>query len=246
MLKTTKENTMKAPIIDAVFDIWFESKIPSEALLGIIVENIESYKEIRSLPLLQLPKDIRLMDPNLKHQALYEILSTDKPYKIVLGHNSLGIALNGEYQGWNESFFPEIKNLYEKIFNKGLIEKITRCGLRYVDFFQDQNIYEIGKVSVLINKNDVTDPTQKILLRIEKEIDDNIAMAVVIDNKAIVKKAPENTEQNGSIIDIASFVKNEEFLNEENFFDTVDQLHTVNKNYFKEVANDELIKQLGI
>ena len=96
------------------------------------------------------------MDPNLKHQALYEILSTDKPYKIVLGHNSLGIALNGEYQGWDESFFPEIKKLYEKIFNKGLIEKITRCGLRYVDFFQDQNIYETGKlfqyVATLLSK----------------------------------------------------------------------------------------------
>jgi len=238
---------MKIPIIDAVFDIWFESKMPSEALLGIIVENIESYKEIRSLPLLQVPKDIRLMDPNLKHQALYEILSTDKPYKIILGHNSLGIALNGEYKGWDESFFPEIKGLYEKIFEKqGLIEKITRCGLRYVDFFQDENIYEIGKVSVTINTNNVADPTQKILLRIEKEVDDNIAMAVVIDNKSIIKKAPENTEQIGSIIDIASFVKNEEFLNEKNFFDTVDQLHTINKDYFKEVANDELIEQLGI
>jgi len=238
---------MKAPIIDAVFDIWFESKMPSEALLGIIVENIESYKDIRSLPLLQLPKDIRLMDPNLKHQALYEILPTDqKPYKIVLGHNSLGIALNGEYQGWDESFFPEIKELYGKIFEKGLIEKITRCGLRYVDFFQDENIYETGKVSVVINKSQITDPNEKILLRIEKEIDDNTAMAVVIDNKAIVKKSPENIERNGSIIDIASFIKNEEFLNKENFFGTVDELHTINKDYFKEVANDKLIEQLGI
>ena len=238
---------MKAPIIDAVFDIWFESKMPSEALLGIIVENIESYKDIRSLPLLQLPKDIRLMDPNLKHQALYEILPTDqKPYKIVLGHNSLGIALNGEYQGWDESFFPEIKELYGKIFEKGLIEKITRCGLRYVDFFQDENIYETGKVSVVINKSQVTDPNEKILLRIEKEIDDNTAMAVVIDNKAIVKKSPENIEKNGSIIDIASFIKNEELLNEENFFEIVNNLHTFNKDYFKEVANDKLIEQLGI
>ncbi len=238
---------MKVPIIDAVVDIWFESTIPSEALLGIIVENIESYKEIRSLPLLQLPKDIRLMDPNLKHQALYEILSTEeKPYKIVLGHNSLGIALNGEYQGWDESFFPEIKNLYKKIFEKNLIKKITRCGLRYVDFFQDENIYKTGKVSVTIGENDVANQTQKILLRMEKEIDANIAMAVVIDNKTIVKKSPENTEQNGSIIDIASFIKNKEFLNEENFFETVDKLHTINKNYFKEVANDKLIKQLGI
>jgi uncharacterized protein (TIGR04255 family) len=238
---------MKAPIIDAVFDIWFESKMPSEALLGIIVENIESYEEIRSLPLLQLPKDIRLMDPNLKHQALYEILPIDdKPYKIVLGHNSLGIALNGKYQGWDKSFFPEIQKLYGKIFEKGLIEKITRCGLRYVDFFQDENIYETGKVSVTINENNVADQTQKILLRIEKEIDDNIAMAVVIDNKAIVKKSPENIEHNGSIIDIASFVKNGEFLNKENFFETINKLHTVNKDHFKEVANDKLIEQLGI
>ena len=221
--------------------------MPSEALLGIIIGDIEPSEDIRSLPLLQLPKDIRLMDPNLKHQALYEILpKDDKPYKIVLGHNSLGIALNGKYQGWDESFFPEIQKLYGKIFEIGLIEKITRCGLRYVDFFQDENIYKTSKVSVTINANDAADSTQKILLRMEKEIDDNIAMAVVIDNKAIVKKSPENIEQNGSIIDIASFVKNEEYLNEENFFETIDKLHTINKDYFKEVANDELIEQLGI
>ena len=238
---------MKTPIIDAVFDMWFESKMPSEALLGIIVENIESYKDIRSLPLLQLPKDIRLMDPNLKHQALYEILPTDeKYYKIVLGHNSLGIALNGKYQGWDKSFFPEIKELYGKVFEKNLIEKITRCGLRYVDFFQDENIYETGKVSVMINNDKVTDSNEKILLRIERQFNKDISIAVVIDNKTIIKKTPDNLEKNGSIIDIVSFVKNEQFIKKDNFFEIVNQLHTTNKDYFKEVANDDLIKRLGI
>ena len=238
---------MKIPIIDAIFDIWFESKIPSETLLGIILEHIQPYEEIRRLPLLQLPEDIRLMDPNLKYQALYEILPIDeRPYKIILGHQSLGIALKGEYKGWNESFFPEIQTIYKKIFEKYKIEKIIRCGLRYVDFFQDENIYNTGNVYITINNKQITDPNEKIRLSIEKDIDENIAMAVVINNNAKVREKLENIELNGSIIDIVSFVKNNDFLNQNNFFDIVDKLHTLNKDYFKEVANDELIKQLGI
>jgi len=233
---------MQVPIIDVIFDIWFESNMPSEVLLGIIIEENLTYNKVKNLPLLQVPLDIRLMDSNLKHQPLYEILSEEKPYKIILGHNSLGLALNGEYQGWDESFFPEIKNIYKTIFEKKIINKITRCGLRYIDFFENENIYEIGKISIKINDN--TDTKDKLFLRVEKDVDSNIAMAVVINNKASVKNF--NGDKVGSIIDIASFIKNKDFLNKNNFFDITEQLHKINKNYFKEVANDKLIEQLGI
>lgn len=237
---------MNAPIIDVVFDIWFESDIPSEALLGIILENFKSYTNIQSLPLLQIPKDMRLMDPNLKHQALYEILSNEKPYKIVLGHQSLGIALNKEYAGWSKSFFPEIKELYQKIFEKKIISKVTRCGLRYIDFFQEENILNTGKIDIKINNSPINE--DKILLRIEKSLKNNINMAIVIDNLAIFKKI--DIEKKGSIVDIASFVDNEGYIQEqirsEKFYDIINELHTTNKNYFKEVSNEKLIKQLGI
>jgi len=130
-------------IVDCVFDIFFESRVGAESFLSTL-STVDGFEEIIKLPLHQIPDAVRKNDPNLRNQPLYEIRSkSNKNYRIMLGDNTIGIAVNN-YTRWTEDFFPQIKKIFSVILTNGKIHKINRLGLRYVDFLKAENIFETG------------------------------------------------------------------------------------------------------
>jgi len=239
-------STSTNPVIDAVFDFWFESELPSEALLGIILSKLEDYAQVNRLPLLQVPENIRITDPNLKAQPLYEIFSPGKPYKITLGDNLLGLAINGSYIGWNKSYLPEIEKVFSAIFETKRISKINRMGMRYVDFF-DFNIFNDCKVK--INIAEEAKSSEKMFLKLESLMFGHVETVLVISNDTSVIQ--DNVLKQGSIIDIVTSITDATILESvfkdiTDFFNQVDLMHTVNKDEFKKVISDELCKQLNL
>lgn len=230
-------------IVDCVFDIHFESDVATESFLNTI-SKVDNFEEIIKLPIHQIPDNIRKNDPNLKTEPLYEIRSrSNQEYKILVGDNIIGIAILQQYSSWTDSFFPKIKEVFETILDSGKINTISRLGLRYVDFLQDEDIFQTGKINIDINSSTVND--KKMFLRIEDSID-NISYNKVITNN--VRYA--DTSEIGSIIDIVTFIEklftiDETFLKKE-FFDIIDTLHQINKTKFKEVINDERIAKYGL
>lgn len=225
-------------IVDCVFDISFESNVGAENFLSILA-NVDDFEEILKLPIHQIPDAIRKNDPNLKMQPLYEVRSkTNTDYRVVLGDNSIGIAVNN-YTRWKEAFFPQIKQIFSAILDSNKIQKINRIGLRYVDFLKDENIFLTGKIKVDINEQTVVD--KKMFLRVEDTIG-NISYNKTISNNTKFQNNPDI----GSIIDIITFIDNKNLLidnsfDKESFFVEVDELHNVNKEKFKEVISDELV-----
>lgn len=225
-------------IVDCVFDISFESNVGAENFLGIL-SNVDNFEEILKLPIHQIPDAIRKNDPNLRLQPLYEIRSkTNTDYRIVLGDNVFGIAVNN-YTRWQDSFFPQIVKVFSAILDSGKIQKINRIGLRYIDFLKDENIFTTGKIKIDIDDQKVTD--KKMFVRVE-DVVDNISYNKTISNHTKFQKNPDI----GSIIDIITFVDNKNLLIEDGFdkdkfFEEVDQLHNINKDKFKEVISDELV-----
>lgn len=238
--------TAKNPIIEAVFDIWFESAMPSEVLLGVILDKIEEYKTINKLPLLQVPENIRKSDPNLKSQPLYEISAPEKNYKITLGDNLLGLAIKGDYLGWSESYYDEIKMVFKTIFDTNRISNINRMGMRYIDFFTD-NIFIDSKVDVRINNEPET--SEKLFLKKESLKEKYINTTLVIGNDMNIMK--DGKQMHGSIIDTVVAIEERTVLDNaysdfEQFMQIADQMHRVNKEEFKKVISDELSAQLGL
>jgi len=231
-------------IVDCVFDIHFESDVITESFLNTI-SKVDSFEEIIKLPLHQIPDNIRKNDPNLKSEPLYEIRSKiNQEYKILVGDNIIGIAVLNQYSSWTNSFFPKIKEVFEIILASGKINTISRLGLRYVDFLEDENIFRTGKINIDINSSAVND--KKMFLRIEDSIGDISYNKVITNNVRY-----EDTFEIGSIIDIVTFVENKLFLIDDtfskaDFFDTIDKLHQINKMKFKEVINDERIAEYGL
>ncbi len=231
------ENT----IVDCVFDILFESNSVAESFLSTIA-HVDEFECITKLPLYQVSEAIRKNDPNLKTQPLYEITSKrNTNYKITLGDNVIGIAINSNYTSWTNSLFPQIKKLFQEILNSGKINNITRMGLRYVDFLEDENIFKTGKIKVKIDNNESND--KKMFLRIEDFVE------TIQYNKVITNKTQYGTTgRTGSIIDIITFIDRDipAIENIESIFSKINDLHDINKEKFKEVISDEYIAKYGI
>lgn len=231
---------------ECVFDVNVELHGVVENLLGLFA-SVDGFEHINKLPLSQIPEDLRKNDPSLKYQAMYEIRSNEQTqYKILLGEHTIGITLNaqGTYTSWTDSFYPEIKKIFSKIFKSGRIKKIDRMGLRYIDFIENDNIFDDGKISVNINNNNACD--KKMFLRVE-DIDNGVAYVKSVSNNT----SYINFKDTGSIIDIVTAIENKNLVIQEDFnietlFSEIDSLHTTHTNKFKEVINDKYIKQYQI
>ena len=228
---------MQSPILKAIFDIWYETDIASELIPGKI-SDVCGYTKLKELPLSRVPKDIIINDNNLKYQPLYELYDENKPYIITVGHKAIGLKIENTYEGWEESFLPEIKEIYSKIIDQKILKKILRYGLRYINFFENENILQTSKISIKINDNEISD--SKVTFINEKVLDD-ITTRVIVDNQI------ELENKKGSILDIVSFNDTvQEEVSIETLIEVANKLHTSDKDYFKEVINDELSRELNL
>ena len=66
------------PIIEAIIEIRFESKLISDAIFGVIYNSVkETFPKTENLPILQIPENIRINDPNLKYNPYYSLLNNN-------------------------------------------------------------------------------------------------------------------------------------------------------------------------
>lgn len=230
---------MKNTIVECVFDITYESTNAPEGFLSLIA-SVDSFDNLKKLPLSQIPETIRKSDPNLRNQPIYEITSSEnKEYKVMLGDNTIGLAIVNEYSSWTSSMYPEIEKLFGKILTSGKIDKINRMGLRYTDFLENENIFDSGKVKINIDNNVVADKT--MFVSIEDKIENISYIKVITNKKQYQYKDGKLSENKGSIVDIVTSLENQEFnlSDMNNIFTLIDKLHKIHREKLKEVVSDK-------
>lgn len=122
------------PIIEANIEVRFDSEMPSEAVFGIVYNQFKNeYKDLEKLPILQIPEEIRSQDPVLKFQACYRLRSGNSI--ISIGPKVISIACVKEYVDWND-FSSKAIEILLKANESGIISKLLRVGLRYINFFE--------------------------------------------------------------------------------------------------------------
>lgn len=230
----------KCPLVDALIEIRFESSIIGSAIFGIIYNLIRNdYKgTVTSLPILQVPEQIRRNDPNLKFKPLYRIEA--EKYIIQIGDDVLCISSKIPYTGWGE-FSSRTIELIKKISGENIINRVLRIGHRYVNFFEGDIMDKLT-----ISKPTISGyQTNNILVRTEIRDCDDFIDTVQITNSATYK-SPFNTETLlGSLIDIDSFKEygNNYFL--ENLENEINKVHTCEKNMFFSLLTDEFLDSLN-
>lgn len=228
-------------IVQAILDVHYESSYPAVALFGELYEL--GYKNVTETPFRNIPKEVRDSNPDFKHQAMYEVKSDKKAFTVHIGDNTFGIS-TGKYISWGD-FSSNAKEVFNVLFTKyesGL--KISRIGLRYLDMIENHNIFDDGHIKLEISGKD-RKTTNNINLRFEDIVDDcNVTESVIYPFKA-----PDSKEIVGTFIDIIT-AKQELTLEGPDingkFASISDELHTINKNKFKEILSDELRRQINL
>ncbi len=223
------------PIIEAIFEIRFESSFPGDAIFGIVFNKFkDEFKNIEQLPILQLPAAIRTQDPNLKFSPHYKMKKDN--FIIQIGPNVFSLANVKEYCGWS-LFSKKVYDTFAKINELDLIKSLLRTTLRYINLFPDINIFEKSNFTINLNNNHLG--KDKINFIAE------IPYAHGISNLKLINYAEamfENQVIKGSIVDIDTNVQCDDFGSIQ---DSIECAHTEEKTLFFNLLENKFLKTLN-
>lgn len=188
------------PIIEAVAEIKFDSDTDPDAIYGIIYQSlIKVFPRVEKLPILQLPQQIRVRDPNLKEQPYYKF-SRDN-YNFMIGPGVISIGNVNSYNGWTQ-YRKEILSTLSLVEVTGIIKKIRRFGIRYINFFQEMDIYQNIDLGLTLRGASFEGHNKFIRLLIPRT---NVTNLLQVGNKTTIQVSGK--PKAGSIIDIDTFIE---------------------------------------
>ena len=79
------------PIIEAIVEVRFDASIPSDAIFGVVYNEFKNDfpKKPESLPITQLPEQIRNNEPNLLYKPHYRL--SDSTFLLHVGQKVISI-----------------------------------------------------------------------------------------------------------------------------------------------------------
>ncbi len=227
--------------MDVNAEIRFESKpdILPDAIFGMIYGELRSqYPKVEKLPILQIPDEIRFKDPHLKFNAYYKL--TGSPFVLQIGPRMLSVGCPGEYIGWDK-FYSKILETHSIISGLDLIHKVTRLGIRYINFFTF-DIFE--NINLRITLCDNTFESEELALNAQIQ-DGRFTNRLQVANQVTATTPFEKKGVKGSIIDIDTHLNQglEDFFH--NNKGLLEEGHKVEKKLFFGLLKKEFLLKLN-
>ncbi|MEZ4947342.1 MAG: TIGR04255 family protein [Cyclobacteriaceae bacterium] len=227
------------PIVDSVVELRFESSIFPNAVFGLIFNSLQKdFPKVEKLPILQLPEQLRDSDPNFRFKAQYRLISDDG-FSVQIGPDVLVMGSPMPYPGWS-GYFEKIKLVIERVYQTGVIKKVIRLGVRFINFF-DIDIFE--QINLDITINNATHKPQNTQLRTELTKNGFLNTLNIANN---AKQSIQNNKQRvGSIIDIDTFkeYRNEDF--KKIYESEIENAHNSEKEIFFSLLREEYLKKFN-
>lgn len=223
------------PIVEAIAELRFVTTLPDDAVFGVIYNKFHNeFDETEKLPVLQLPEAIRSQEPNLIYSPYYKLHKSD--YIMQVGPKVFSLANVKEYLGWN-TFSDKIKETFEKLSELGIVDRIERVGLRYINFFADINIYEKSMLQIQLEDKNLFKNDNK--LTIVMKTGDFASKLIMVNNAQVKLQIPDKIAK-GSIIDID--VSLERKIKFKNINELIENAHKEEKKLFFSLLNPAFLK----
>ena len=236
-MKTLPKKISPCSIKEAIFEIRFHSSIPDDAVFGIVFNSVKDQypNPPISLPILQIPQEIRQQDPNLKYAPHYKL--QNEFFHLQIGPKAVSLINVNEYKGWDE-FQPKIISLFEQLQRLNLFENILRIGLRYMNVYPNENIIQAAGMEVKLPNSPLDS--------------DNINITALIDNSPLLSNmrvvsgaqiTTNGKTENGSLIDIDTYTMNLDTLK---FKESLKSIHDEEKRIFFDILGEKYLSQLQV
>lgn len=126
------------PLISVVFELRYNSTLQADEVLQVIYPLlIEEFPKISNNKRWILAKN----DPEYNYLPEYTFL--DDSYSISVGESALVFGINDAYFSWEE-YSNKLISVLTKIDNLGVIQKLKRVGLRFINIFEEE--VELAKI----------------------------------------------------------------------------------------------------
>ncbi|HAT50925.1 MAG TPA: hypothetical protein DCS88_11410 [Alphaproteobacteria bacterium] len=189
---------MKEPLIDAVFEIRFQSHVPaSNVLPGFLFGELDGEKTIHQLPIGKIPQDIRNAESNLIFSPVFQLLW--EKFVISIGDRSLVIGCKFPYPGW-DVFKISILRIVEIVKRVKIIQSVQRFSMKYTDILPSGDLSE--QISMINMSISIGENIEKGNFSLKVEIpDDRFIHLVSVISSAHVK-LQDSSKREGIVIDI--------------------------------------------
>lgn len=237
-----------APLIEAVFELWFSAPSPAASVLpGILLSQVEILRggKVNRLAAADLPREMRDSDPKLRRLALVGI---DSPHcAVLIGDYSLAVVAPTPYPGWT-SFSKSIEAIVKAVLDSGQLVAVERCSLRYRDLFPVKS--GTDRMSVLkaqISVGTRTDRSGPVNARIEYR--DPLLIHIVEIATHADSQVENQPIRSGLLLSVDTVAQHlEKNTDVQAFMDKLDtqlhSMHTANKELFFDCLTQETIDQL--
>lgn len=233
----------KEPIIDAIFEIRFDSSTPIASVLpGLFFSELKDIKGFERLPQAEIPEKLRKDDPLLQYLPIIKLNWMD--YNILIGDRNLAIAANLPYKGWN-NFKEAIKKILSIVKKSDLIKKIERYSTKYIDIVENdaETTSKAANITIKMGPKDMLD--SQFHLKTECPEREFINVVQIISNATIT--LPNGSTKTGLIIDIDTIRIGFDLLSAESQLleKSLDDIHLVSKETFFNSLTVDGISKLG-
>jgi uncharacterized protein (TIGR04255 family) len=220
------------PIVEAVCEIRFDPIVPAEAVFGMAYSKIQSHVgNPIATPLAGLAAQL-LNDPNLRFQPHYRFES--KNYLVQLGPQVFSVVTVGAYPGWPK-FSTKVRDVMHAFFSAGVLDKISRLGLRYINFFDAHDIYKNIDLEIKFEGTTVDGRETTFSTILADEFNHHVQIRK--DNFMVAQP-----DHKGSIIDIDSFALAPK-TDLKNFDKLIEVAHSEEKQIFFGLLKTEFLAQ---
>jgi len=211
--------------------------MPVEAIFGILLGKLkDKFPNHIKLPITNIPEEIRKQDPQFRFQVHYRLVSD--LFSVGIGPNVISLGHTGHYVGWGE-WFRMIKEVLTEIDELNIYEKISRVGLRYINFFQLDNLFD--NIDANLTIADLATDNDKTSIRTNVEAGEFEAVINIVGKANVAGSAMSGT---GSIIDIDVSLEGEK-INPDDLFRLIENAHLEEKNVFYKIMKSEYIATLN-
>lgn len=215
------------PCRESTVELRFTSDIPSEAILGFVFQKLQNkYSTPKSLPIMQLPQDVRERDPNLRFAPFY--IMENESFQINIGPRVLAIINRTPYVGW-EKYYSEIRSILSELANIGLFKTITRLGVRYINFFDATfDMLSLDNIKLVVKSpfDNFSNTSYTTLVN----VDDFTSMLKLQADSTIIM---QNHQYQGTVIDIDTFKNFQDTVFDiENVLELFNRAHRIEKKVF--------------